>query len=128
MTPRQEFLILESGDSVAVYTPRTFPHGTPIGPDAKRLGIDGPSLVWPPATHLSRAEFDNWRGQLEREGYSATLGPYWRDPISPERAEEMVRNGKFIPLKEAFDELLREAERREQSDTQRVGAVESRDP
>ena len=107
MTPRQEFLILESGDNVAVYTPKTFPQGTPIGPDAKRLGIDGPARAQPPASHLSREEFDRWRGELEREGYTVTLGPFWRDPTPPEEVEELIRGrGKTVTLEEFRNELL----------------------
>jgi hypothetical protein len=125
----QEFLILESNDDVAVYSVRTFPHGTPVGPDAKRLGVMGASPVQPPATRLSRPDFEGWRGRLEREGYAVTLGPFWRNPPSPEAIDDAVHGRvKTWTLEEIRDELLREAERREQAEAHRVGAVESRHP
>jgi hypothetical protein len=126
MTRKREFLVIETGEDVAVYAPSQFPLGTPIGPDAKRLGVDGPSPVQPPAIHLTRPDFDRWRRQLEGEGYSVTLGPFWRNRVSREEAEEAIRRGDTIPLKEAFDELLREAELRRQAVDRRVEAVESR--
>src|SRR5947209_4145 len=116
MTPRQEFLIIESDDDVAVYTPSTFPIGTPILPDARRLGVDGPSLVRPPKTHLTASEFDGWQRQLVESGYAVTLGPFWTNPVTPETLEEVLRHGTFIPLKDAFDELLRESEGRSQAE------------
>src|SRR4051812_29060137 len=102
MKSRQEFLILKSDGLVNVYTVRTFPLGTPIGGDAERLGVDGPSPVRPPKAELSAAEFDDWRRHLENAGYAVTLGPYWRNPVSREQFEESVRRGDFIPLKDAF--------------------------
>src|SRR4051794_10078018 len=116
MQPRQEFLVIERDGDIAVYTPRTFPPGTPIGRDAKRLGVDGPSRVRPPKIHLTAAEFDQWRHQLEEGGYTVTLGPFWRDPDMLAKSAEAIRRGKTVPLKEAFDELLREADGRRQAD------------
>jgi hypothetical protein len=128
MKPRQEFLILETDGGVAVYSPRTFPIGTPIGRDARRLGVNGPSLVRPPKVEMSEAEFDAWRQQVEGAGFTVTLGPFWRNPVSLEQAEEAIRRGETMPLKEAFDELLREAERREQEEDRRMEALKSRHP
>jgi hypothetical protein len=128
MQPRQEFLVIETDGDIAVYTPRTFPTGTPIGRDAKRFGVDGPSLVRPPKTHLTAAEFDQWRSQLEEEGYTVTLGLFWRDPDMLAKSAEAIRRGETVPLKEAFDELLREADRRRQAKDQRMEALESPHP
>lgn len=128
MKSRQEFLVLRSEGHVTVYTVRTFPLGTPIGGDAERLEVDGPSPARPPKTELSTSEFDDWRRHLESAGYALTLGPYWGKPVSREEFEESVRRGEFIPLKEAFDELLLEAEARRAGEDQPVEPVESRHP
>jgi hypothetical protein len=126
MITTQEFLVLGAESEIAVYAPRQFPSGTPIGPDARRLGITGPSAVRPPKVRWTPAEFDAWRRSLEGLGYSVTIGPFWRDPVSPEQAEEAVRLGQTAALKDAFDELLREAERRDDTEDQPMEAVEPR--
>jgi hypothetical protein len=126
MQPRQEFLVIERDGDIAVYTPRTFPMGTPIGRDARRLGVDGPSRVRPPKIHLTAMEFDQWRHQLEEAGYTVTLDLFWGDPDRLARSVEAVRRGETVPLKEAFDELLREADRRSQAEGQRMESLESR--
>jgi hypothetical protein len=114
MNPRQEFLVIESGDDVGVYTPSTFPLGTPIGPDARRLVVDGPSRVRPPKVHLTEAEFAAWQNQLEGAGYEVTLGPFWRDPASREEIEAAIRGEtKTWTLQEAREVLLCEAALRE---------------
>ena len=76
----QEFLVLQSNGDVAVYTVKQFPRGTPIGPDAQRLRVVGPSRVEAPGIHLTPREFDHWRQELEREGRQVTLGPFWTNP------------------------------------------------
>jgi hypothetical protein len=115
----QEFLVLESNGDVAVYTVVQFPRGTPIGPDAQRLRVVGPSRVEPPRIHLSRLEFDQWRVELEQAGRQVSLGPFWTSPDAFLPLEELRRRGvRFRPLEEVRDELLREAD--ERSDPKRV--------
>jgi hypothetical protein len=125
---KQEFLVLEADGDVAVYAPSQFPIGTPIGRDARRLGVSGPAFARPPKVRLTGPEFERWRQQLEGEGYTVTLGPFWINPVRPEDADEAIRQGKVVPLQEAFDELLREAEGRGQSEDRRLEAVQPRHP
>ncbi len=127
MTPRQEFLVLETFGDVAVYAPRQFVHGTPVGRDAQRLGIDGPSRVEPPQIHFTKAEFDQWRHRLEETGYTVTIGPFWRGPDLWEMSAEAIAQRRTVPLKEAFDELLNGVDRERQAKDQRMEAVESHD-
>jgi hypothetical protein len=113
MDIEQEFLVLDSNGDVAVYTVRQFPRGTPIGPDAKRLTIVGPSRVPPPVARLTRPDFDRWRQDLELEGLRVTLSPYWTGPNAFLSLEEFIRRGgKFRPIEEVCDELLRQADGR----------------
>jgi hypothetical protein len=105
----REFLILKAEAGFVLYAPSQFPRGTPIGPDARRLTVVGPSSVHPPKSYLTGDELDQWRADLEDAGYSATIGPFWRNPPKPEEVEEEIRRGELIPLKDAFDELLRRA-------------------
>ena len=67
MDVRQEFLVLETDGDVAVYAPSDFPIGTPIGRDAKRLRVTGPSHVPAPPdpSHASRIQ-TMARGPCER--------------------------------------------------------------
>jgi len=110
MEVRQEFLVLESGGNVAVYAPRDFPLGTPIGPDAQRLRVLGAGHVEPPRIHLTRIEFDRWRQELESAGRQVTLGPFWTNPNAFLPLDEIIRRGAtFRPLEEVRDELLRSA-------------------
>lgn len=106
----QEFLVLESNGDVAVYRPSTFPLGTPIGREAQRLRVVGPSRVEPPRIHLSRPEFDRWRQELEREGRRVTLGPFRTNPEALADAEAAIRQGNYRSLEGLRDELLRQAD------------------
>jgi hypothetical protein len=127
METLQEFLVLESNGDVGVYTVRQFPRGTPIGPDARRLRVVGPSRVEPPRIHLTRPEFDRWRQELEGTGRQVTLGPFWTSPNAFLPLEELIRQGNFRSLEEVRDELLREADERSAQEDQRMAAVESPD-
>jgi hypothetical protein len=106
MNPKQEFLIIETSNDIAVYSPSTFPLGTPIARDARRLAVDGPLMVHPPKIHLNRAEFDQWRRQLEAEGNKLTIGPFWRHPELWEESMEAIRRGETISLEDFRNELL----------------------
>jgi hypothetical protein len=109
MQCKHEFLVLEAAGDIAVYPPHQFPLRTPIGRDAKRLGIYGTSFVLPPKIHLTPSEFDRWRTRLEGEGYTVTIGPFWTDPDMLEKSEEAGRRGETITLEEFRNELLRRA-------------------
>ena len=128
MAITQEFLILEDGDTVGVYAPRDFPRGTVIGRDAKRLRVVGETGVRPPGLRLARPEFDRWRHQLEEAGHSVTLGPFRTNPEMLTKSAADFRREEFLPLRDAFDELLRHAEGRRQADDRPMGPVESRHP
>jgi hypothetical protein len=128
MALRQEFLVLESGNEVAVYAPSQFPSGTPIGRDARRLGVDGPSRARPPKISMSRLEFDRWCGQLEESDFTVTIGPFWTNPQVQDESEDVIRRRKSLPLKEAFDELLRQADGRVAQEDRPMEAVEPRHP
>jgi hypothetical protein len=107
MQPKQEFLVIAASGDLVVYTPSTFPAGTAIGPDARRLGVDGASLVHPPKDHFSPAEFDQWCRELEQAGFAVTLGPFWRNPVPREQCEEALRGGaKTWTLEEFRNALL----------------------
>jgi hypothetical protein len=110
MELKQEFLILESNGDVAVYRPSTFPLGTPIGRDAQKLRVEGPSRVEPPRIHLSRLEFDRWRQELESEGRRVTLGPFRTNPETLAESEAAIRQGNYRSLEDLRDELLRQAD------------------
>jgi hypothetical protein len=112
MDVRQEFLVLESNGDVAVYAPSDFPVGTPIGRDAKRLRVAGPSRVRPPGLHLSRRDFEQWRQELEREGRSVSLDQFWSNPQAVFDSEDFLAHGNFRPLEDVRDELLRQADGR----------------
>ena len=124
MKPREEFLVIETADGVAVYTPLQYPLEVPIGPDAQRLGVHGPSLVYPPRIHLTRAEFDDWRRQIESEGYTVTLGPFWRDPDMLAQGLEAVRRGDTISLEDFRNELLGRADGAGREEDRPLEAVE----
>jgi hypothetical protein len=123
----QEFLILESNGDVGVYTVRQFPRGTPIGPDAQRLRVVGPSRVEPTCIHLTRLEFDRWRRELASEGRQVTLGPFWTSPNAFLPLEELIRQGHSRSLEEVREERLREADARSNQEDQRMAPVESPD-
>src|SRR5512135_3613180 len=92
MQCKHEFLVLEAAGDIAVYPPsHQFPLRTPIGRDAKRLGIYGTSFVLPPKIHLTPSEFERSRSQREGEGYTVTIGPFWTDPDMLEKPEEAAR-------------------------------------
>ena len=112
MDVRQEFLILESNGDVAVYAPSDFPLGTPIGRDAKRLRVAGPSRVRPPRIHLTRRDFEQWRKELENEGHSVSLDQFWSNPQAVFDSENFLTHGNFRPLEDVRDELLRQADGR----------------
>jgi hypothetical protein len=124
MERTQEFLILPSNGDVAVYTVRQFPRGTPIGPDAQRLRVVGPSRVEPPGIHLTHLAFDRWRHELESEGRRVTLGPFWTSPEAFLPLEEIIRRGNSRSLEEVRDELLREADERSARENERMESVE----
>ncbi len=124
MERTQEFLILPSNGDVAVYTVRQYPRGTPIGPDAQRLRVVGPSRVEPPGIHLTHLEFDRWRQELESEGRRVTLGPFWTNPKPFLPLEEIKRRGNWRSLEEVRDELLREADERSKRQADRMATVE----
>lgn len=128
MNKEREFLVLQTGKNIAVYSRRNFPMGVPLGPDAQRLRIAGPSRAVPPETHFTQPEFDRWRAELEAAGFTFTLGPFWRNPKFWEDRNAPLESIKTTSLKEAFDELLREAERRGQADDHLVEAVEPSHP
>ena len=55
-------------------------------------------------------ELEEWCRHLEDSGRTVTMGPFWRDPEMLERSLASIARGETIPLREAFDELLREAD------------------
>jgi len=112
MEVRQEFLVLESDGDVAVYAPSEFPLGTPIGRDAKRLCVLGPTRVRPPRIHLTHREFEQWRKELESEGRSVMLGQFWSNPQAVSDSDSVFARGNFWPLETVRDELLRQADGR----------------
>ncbi len=128
MTYTQEFLVLPREGGLSVYRICQFPKGTPVGHDARHIRVVGESTVIPPAIQMTEHEFENWRQELIKSGRAVTVGPFWTNPDMLKMSAEEIRRGKFTPLKEAFDELLREAERRHQSGDQRMEAVESHHP
>jgi hypothetical protein len=128
MTFTQEFLVIETAGTFAVYGVRQFPKGTVVGRDARRLRVVGDSPVSPPQLHLSGPELEEWCRHLEDSGRTVTMGPFWRDPEMLERSLASIARGETIPLREAFDELLREADRRCQAEDQRMEALKSPHP
>jgi hypothetical protein len=124
MRYKHEFLVLETAGDIAVYPPHQFPLGTPIGRDAKRLGISGTSFVLPPKVHLTPSEFDQWRTQLEGEDYTVTIGPFWRNPDLWETSLAEIERGETIPLREAFDEIRRRGDERSRARDRRLESAE----
>jgi hypothetical protein len=125
MEKRQEFLVLESEGNVAVYAPSDFPIGTPIGRDAQRMGVSGPTRVRPPRARLTRLEFDRWRDEIEHAGFRVTLEAFWTNPRALVESEGEIRRGNYRSLEDVRDELLRQADGRSGEEAQRMAPVKS---
>src|SRR4051812_13209106 len=124
MTFTQEFLVIETAGTFAVYGVRQFPKGTVVGRDARRLRVVGESPVSPPQLPLSGPELEEWCRQLEDSGRTVRMGPFWRDPEMLERSLASIARGETIPLREAFDELCRRADERDRAKNRRMESVE----
>jgi len=100
----RDFIVIEDGQSVRVYGVGDIPAGTLVVGchGARRLRIEGPALVKPPANELTEAQWHEWLARLDAAGYLAELEPFWSEPIAS--AESPART-----VAEVFDELLRHA-------------------
>lgn len=126
MTYKRGFLILNRGDgSVAVYRPSTFPRGTIIDRDARRFEFLAEGRYDPPAEILTEAELEQWRVTLEEAGIEVKIGPFWTSGIDPSKLDMEELRKDSVPLKEAFDELLRQAEARDEAKARRSEPVVS---
>jgi hypothetical protein len=124
MAVTQGFLVLQTNGEFDVYSVGQFPKGTVVGRDALRFRVVGESWVQPPKTHLTGAELEQWRRQLEEAGHSVTVGPFWTDPDMLERSLAEIARGETVPLREAFDEIRRRADERSRSEDRRLESVE----
>lgn len=126
MNHKQDFLILDRGQGmVVVYRPSTYPVGkVVIGPGSRRLRVVAPSRVELPGEVISEAELERWRADLTEAGNEVTIAPI----PEPSRFDLAEARERSIPLKEAFDELLRQADARADAEDRRTGPVVSRHP
>jgi hypothetical protein len=99
MIVSQQFVIIPVEGGVRVYGAADFPSGTPIGPDAEKLHVEGPVWVRQPCPELTRAQCEEWLQQLRDAGSSVTVGPFWTGKPS----------GRYVRLEDVRDELLRSA-------------------
>lgn len=99
MTVTQEFLVVPSNGRRLVYGVDSLPAGTIIGAEAERLRIEGPVWVKPPRVDLTSVQWESWMGQLRDAGFKVEVGPFWTTTPA----------GRFQPLSEVVDELLRTA-------------------
>ncbi len=104
MIVRQEFVVIPAEGGVRVYGASDFPVGTPVGPDAQKLHVEGPVWVRQPYPELTRAQWEEWLQQLRDAGWSVTVGPFWTG-----RPFEEFEPEKSVPWEEFRDELLRSA-------------------
>jgi hypothetical protein len=104
MIVRQEFVVIPMKGGVRVYGPRDFPSGTPIGPHAQKLHVEGPLWIRQPDPELTSAQWEEWLVQLRDAGWSVTLGPFWTG-----KSYEELKPEDFVRLEDVRDELLRSA-------------------
>ncbi len=102
MIVRQEFVAIPVEGGVRVYGVPDFPLGTPIGPDAQKLHVEGPVWVRQPDSELTLSQWEEWLEQLRHAGWSVTVGPFWTG-----KPFEELTPDDFVPWEEFRDELLR---------------------
>ena len=85
MIVTQEFVVIPIEGGVRIHGVPDFPSGTPVGPHGQKLHVEGPVWVRQPDTELTQAQ--------------------WETVAGPAQGRRMVRHGRAVLDREAFEEL-----------------------